>query len=313
METQALYREFCQQLPDLPVSAQPWYLDAVCEGGQWGAAVVQQDGQAVAALPYFLKRKGPFRYLAMPHFVKHLGPYLLPEYRALKFEHKLYEELIRQLPAVHAIKQDLHPAAANWLPFHWQGFRQTTRYTYQLDLRPGLDAVYDGFNRNMRRNLKKAEAELQVHSNISPEQVYAMAKMSFDRQALSTPFPRALFLKHHDALAAHQACQAFAAQDAQGRLHAAAYLSWDRQSSYYHLAGDDPALRHSGASILLSREAIRYTHEVLGLPTFDFEGSMAPQIEAIRRQFGARQVPYSRVWKYNSRWFAAMDRNKPWR
>jgi hypothetical protein len=312
METQARYREFCRQLTDLPVSAQPWYLDAVCEGGQWGAAVVEQGGQYVAALPYFLKCKGPFRYLVMPHFVKHLGPYLLPEYRSLKHELKLYAQLIEQLPAVHAIKQDLHPSAANWLPFYWQGFRQTTRYTYQLDLSAGLEAVYAGYNRNMRRNLQKAAAQLRVHHHIRPAQVYAFNRLSFERQGLAIPFPEPLFLQHDAALATHGARQVFCAEDAQGRLHAAAYLSWDQHSSYYHLAGDDPAFRHSAASILLIHEAIRYTHEVLGLPCFDFEGSMAPQIEAIRRQFGARQVPYLRVWKYSSKLFALLDRNKPW-
>jgi hypothetical protein len=313
METQAQYREFCRQLPDLPVSAQPWYLDAVCEDGQWGAAVVEQSGQCVAALPYFLKCKGPFRYLVMPHFVKHLGPYLLPEYRSLKQEHKLYAQLIAQLPAVHAIKQDLHPSATNWLPFYWEGFRQTTRYTYQLDLSAGLALVYANLNRNMRRNLKKAEAQLQVRHQLSPEQVYAASQMSFDRQGMDVPYPQPLFLKHDAALAAHGARQMFGAYDAEGRLHAAAYLTWDQHSSYYHLAGDDPAYRHNGASILLIYAAICYTHDVLGLPCFDFEGSMAPQIEAIRRQFGARQVPYLRVWKYSSKLYALLDRNKPWR
>jgi hypothetical protein len=63
------------------------------------------------------------------------------------------------------------------------------------------------------------------------------------------------------------------------------------------MAGDDPALRHSGAGILLAWEAIRYTHEVLKLPIFDFAGSMILPIERVRRQFGALQKPYFRVQK----------------
>lgn len=58
--------------------------------------------------------------------------------------------------------------------------------------------------------------------------------------------------------------------------------------------------RNNGAGILLIWEAIRFTKENLGLDTFDFEGSMLPNVEAIRRQFGAVQVPYFTVWKYNS-------------
>ncbi|MCB0615776.1 MAG: GNAT family N-acetyltransferase [Phaeodactylibacter sp.] len=307
MDNQSLYRIFCQGLPDLPIFAAPWHLDAVCEDGAWDAAIVHHGDQVVAAMPYFLKRKGPFRYLSMPHFTKFLGPLLLPEFRELKLEHQLYDELIRQLPAVHAMKQDFHPGFTNWLPFYWQGFQQTTRYTYRISLSEGLDKVMDGFNRNIRRNLKKAEQALRVHHDLSPEQFYEINQMSFARQSINIPYSKSLFLRHDTALAAHQSRQIFCAEDAQGRIHSAAYLIWDGQSSYYHLSGDDPELRQSGAGILLIWEAIRYTHEVLHLPIFDFEGSMMPQIEAIRRQFGAQQTPYFRIWKYNSGIYSLLE------
>ena len=306
-EQQDHYRQFCREVPDLPVFAQPWYLDAVCEGGTWGAAVAQHGEQPAAALPYFLKRKGPFRYITMPHFCKHLGPYLHPDFRELKFEHKFYEQLIGLLPAVLAFKQEFHPSATNWLPFCWQGYRQTTRYTYQLGLAEGLNAVYGGFNRNVRRNLKKAEKALRIRTDRAAEDFFNVNRLSFERQGTAPPYSRELFLRHDDALARHQSRQIFCAEDAGGRIHSAAYLIWDGRASYYHLSGDDPELRASGAGLLLVWEAIRYTHEVLRLPVFDFEGSMMPNVEAIRRQFGGRQVPYSRVWKYHSKVIRMLD------
>jgi hypothetical protein len=63
------------------------------------------------------------------------------------------------------------------------------------------------------------------------------------------------------------------------------------------MAGDDPALRQSGAGVLLAWEAIQYTHAVLKLSVFDFAGSMVKAIERVRRQFGAQQKPYFRVHK----------------
>ena len=307
MSNQMRYRQFCQQIPGLPIFAQPWYLDAVCEGGEWDAAVVQQGEQIVAAMPYFRKKKGPFRYLTMPHFCKHLGPYLHPEFQGLKFEHKFYEALIGQLPAVHASKQEFHPSVTNWLPFYWRGYRQTTRYTYQLNLEAGLEAVYQGFNRNVRRNLKKAEKELSIRLDMPPADFFNINLLSFQRQGIAPPYSRELFLQHDEALAQHQSRQIFCAEDAQGRIHSAAYLIWDGQAAYYHLSGDHPDLRNSGAGLLLVWEAIRYTHDVLQLPMFDFEGSMMPNVEAIRRQFGGRQAPYFRVWKYDSRVYRLLD------
>lgn len=296
------YRQFCQANPQLPIFAQDWYLDAVCAGGEWGAATVEEGGAVVAALPYFLKQKGPFRYMVMPPFTKHLGPYLHQTNApySLTDTHRLYELLIEQLPAVHVYEQDFSPAVTNWLPFYWKGYQQSTRYTYRL-LLDDLDRIYDGINRNMQRNIRKAQTALSISHKGDVADLYRINRLSFDRQALRLPYAFDLLKRHDEALAAHQARQLFFARDATGRMHSASCLIYDATTAYYHISGDDPELRNSGAGILLTWEAIRYTKEVLGLHHFDFEGSMMQNVEAIRRQFGAVQQPYFRVSKTHSR------------
>ncbi|MDB5235671.1 MAG: hypothetical protein JWR44_2664 [Hymenobacter sp.] len=312
MSAKTQYRDFCTTAPDVPVFAQPWYLDACGEGGAWDVALAEEDGRVVAALPYFFKQKGPFRYATMPPFVKWLGPYLLPEYRGvLKKEHGLLEELLKQLPAFAAFKQNFYPTATNWLPFYWQQFRQTTYYTYRLNRLQDLGQIEAGLNRNVRRNIQKAQQQVRVIHNLSAAQFYHINRLSFDRQKLPMPYSEAQFQRLDAALAANGARQMFFAVDAQERIHSAAYLIWDKQAAYYHLSGDDPALRDSGAGILLIWEAIRYASEVLGLACFDFEGSMLPAVERIRVQFGAVQKPYFFVWKYNSRVFELLEKLKP--
>lgn len=291
------YQQF-NKAENLPIFAQPWYLDAVCDDGIWDAVILEEKGKILAVLPYFLKQKWGFRYITMPLFTKYLGPYFAKEYN-LTEQYHILEKLIAQLPKIQAFYQNFHPDITNWLPFYWAGYQQTTRYTYQLDL-SDLDAVFNNINRNMRRNIKKAQAQLFVSLDNTPEDFYAINRLSFERQGLRTPYTLEQFLKHDQALAAHKARQIFFARDESGKTHAAAYLIWDTQSSYYHLSGDDPQLRDSGAGILLVWEAIRYTKENLHLNLFDFEGSMMQNIEAIRRQFGATQVPYFYIWKYYS-------------
>lgn len=311
MSAKTQYRDFCLSAPDVPVFAQAWYLDACTSGGDWDVVLAHDQGRIVAALPYFYKQKGPFRYATMPPFVKMLGPYLLPEFRGvLKKEHGLLEELIDQLPDFAAFKQNFYPTATNWLPFYWRGFRQTTYYTYRLNGLHQLPVVEAGVNRNIRRNIQKARQQVRVVHHLSAEQFYAVNKMSFDRQGLPMPYSGAQFARHDAALAANGTRQLFFAVDAQERIHSAAYLIWDKQAAYYHLSGDDPALRESGAGILLIWEAIRYASEVLGLACFDFEGSMLPAVERIRVQFGAVQTPYFFVWKYGSRTFELLEKLK---
>ncbi len=301
------YRKFCKTEKDLPIFFQDWYLDAVCHPGTWDAAVSLQNGEIVAVMPYFLKQKWGFRYFTMPHFVKHLGPYIRPQFRAPKVSHSILQDLIQQLPKIDAFKQDFHPTLTNWLPFYWKGYQQTSRYIYILDLQPEIAEIRRNINRNMRRNIKKAEAKLTITDKFPLETFYAINKKSFKRQGVNIPYSFDLLKKHDKALQAHGARKIFYAVDEQKNIHSAAYLIWDQVSSYYHLSGDDPAFRSSGSGIFLIWKAIEYTKIELGLTTFDFEGSMMAKIEAIRRQFGAQQLAYSSVWKYHSRTYKLLD------
>lgn len=303
------YIAFCEQHPArIPIFAQAWYLDAVCFDGTWDVAIVEENGEIQAVLPYFLKQKFGFYYITMPLFTKHLGPFFAKDYN-LTEQHHILDQLIKQLPKVHAFYQNFHPDITNWLPFYWAGYQQTTRYTYQIRL-DDVNKVFENINRNMRRNIKKAQSQLIITHDGSPETFYDINRLSFERQGLNMPYTLEQFLKHDAALAKHNARQIFFAKDESGRKHSAAYLIWDAKSSYYHLSGDDPELRNSGAGILLVWEAIRFTKETLGLEIFDFEGSMMQSVETIRRQFGAVQVPYFYIWKYHSRLFKWLQRVK---
>jgi lipid II:glycine glycyltransferase (peptidoglycan interpeptide bridge formation enzyme) len=218
------------------------------------------------------------------------------------------ENILEQLPDVDCLKQDFHPNLTNWLPFYWNDYQESTRYTYQLHNLQDLDKTYAAFNRNIKRNIKKAKAAVRIVQDLSPTAFYEISEKSFARQGLKMPYSFSQFLKQDQALAKHQARQMFFAMDEQDNIHAAAYLIWDGQSSYYHLSGDNSDFRKSGATILLIWEAIQYTQQVLGLNTFDFEGSMVKRIELVRRQFGAVQQPYFRIWKYNSLLYKVLDK-----
>ena len=99
-----------------------------------------------------------FRYITMPVFVKFMGPYLLGVYN-LSEQHQILEKLLAQIPPVASIKQDFHYSITNWLPLYWQGYRQTSKYTYLLDI-IDVQQVQNGVNSNIRRNLHKAAAQI---------------------------------------------------------------------------------------------------------------------------------------------------------
>lgn len=306
MSNRDIYRSFCREIPDLPVFLEPWYLEAACTRESWDVALVRQKDRVVAALPYFTKRQYIFKVITQPILVKHMGPVLATDQRDLSHQHRLYRKLIEQLPPVDSFKQHFHPGVTNWLPFYWAGFQQTLRYTYRLDL-SDLEEVWSKLAGNKRREITKAGQQLQLRHDLSLEALYTINKMSFDRQQISIPYQLEQLLRLDQALLEHQSRQLFFAVDGQDRIHSVAYLIWDRQRAYFHLAGDDPALRKSFGGFWLIWKCIEYTRQTLGLSAFDFAGSMLPEVEPIRRRFGAYQVPYFYVWKNASPLYQILD------
>lgn len=283
----------------LPLFVYPWYLDAVCTEGIWDAVVVEEKGNLVAAMPYFVKKRYGFRYITMPPFVKFMGPFFANPVPTLNTQHDLLEKLIAQLPKVQAFTQNFYYPITNWLPFYWNGFQQTTRYSYRIEIE-NLEQAYQAIDAKRRKYIEKTSAQgIKVMPSDDVRLFYQINAKSFERQGLRIPYSWEQFRQHDQALSAHQARQILFAKDEQGRIHAGAYLIWDAHSAYYHFSGDDPDLRSSRAGFLLIWEAIRYTKEVLALKTFDFEGSIIQNVEYIRRQFGGVQTPYFTVWKYS--------------
>jgi len=294
----AKYEAFCAANPSIPVFFQDWYLDAVCTDGVWDALLWESTaGEVQAVWPYFLKHKWGFRYITMPHFVKYMGPWSKHN-DAVVFE-DIFDDMAGSLPRVDAFRQNFHYAFPDTGIFSKTAFGFRHSHTYLLDIRD-LDAVFRGVNRNMRRNILKAQQTVRILADNDPERFFPFSEAPFKRKGISTPYPKAFFFSHDAALGQHNQRQIFFAVDAHGRTHAAAYLIWDHHSAYYHLSGDNPDLRRSGAGILLIWEAIRFAREALGLSVFDFEGSMLPSVEAIRRQFGAVQTGYPFVWQYRN-------------
>lgn len=298
------YRAFAAEVSDLPLFMQPWYLDAVCRDAQWDAALVQKGGRTVAALPFFLKKKWGWRYVSMPQLCKQMGPYLLQEYRTLKWEMRLYEALIEQLPAdLAAFEQNFNYSVTNWLPFYWRGFKQTCLYSYVLPLQEEEALIFKNIEKNYRQKIRSAEEKINVREDLPLAELHRLVGLSFERQSLEPPVDFAFLQNLYAALSEHESGKLFFAVDTNGQVHSAALLVWDKQSAYYLMSGDDPALRASGAAVLLKWAAIRYAKNVLGVPIFDFEGSMLRGVEQGRRDFGAQQRAYFRVRREWSVWW----------
>ncbi len=300
-----IYREFCRKEKELPLFLHDWWLDAVCCEGCWDAAVVKEGDDIHGVLPYYIVTgKLGHTFITMPRLTQVMGPWLSyppgqKSWSLLGFEKKVMTGLIRQLPPFDRFIQGFHYSVANWLPFHWQGFAQSSGYTYVIEDVSDIDKVYENVRGNIRREIKKAEKVVSVTVEDDIEAFYQAVFKTYRRQGLK-PSISLEFLRRLDrACKERNRRSIYFARDAEERIHAALYIVWDDVGAYHLLSGGDPQLRTSGATSLLMWRAIQWASE-FGL-RFDFEGSMKEPIEQFFRSFGAVPKNYFFISKTNSR------------
>ena len=287
------YATFATRL-SAPMFFQPWWLDAVCGMGSWGAAIVTNGSTIEAALPYQRKHFLTMSILTLPPYTPFLGPLLIPSKaryaRALAREHRLHENLIKALPPHHAFLQCFSPSITNWQPFRWNGFKQTTRYTYMLHGLQNHDALWQETEDNIRTDIRKARTRfgLTVKECSDIDDFLSVYAGTWARQGQKIPYEDSI--RRFDQACAQRQCRCMMlAIDEEGRKHAAAYIVWDSQRAYYLMGGSDPMLRSSGAHSLVIWESILRAARHVDI--FDFEGSDIRPIEKHFRAFGARQIP----------------------
>lgn len=310
MDDKTAYRRLCDEEAALPLFLQAWWLDATCGEEGWNVALVTKGEQVHAALPYRYRRVRGLRVLSQPPLTPFLGPWLR-ETGAKKAndygrQKDLMTALIGQLPAYDHYHQNWSPAITNWLPFYWQGFRQTTGYTYALQEIADTDVIWAGLRENIRREIRRAEnrAGVSVAGDASLDDFLKLNDLTFARQGRKRPYSHDYVRRLDAACAARDCRRIFIARDSQGRAHAGAYMVWNAESAYYLMGGGDPELRGSGGTSLCMWEAIRFAAGVSR--RFDFEGSMIEPVERFFRAFGAEQVPYFKVSRTPSRLAAGL-------
>ncbi len=293
----------------MPIFSKDWYLDAVY-GDKWDVVMVKRNNEIIASLPFVMKKKGMFNYITQHFFTQTMGPFIRPDFRRPGQEIKLMKELISLLPKFDGFDQNFHHSVTNWLPFKWDGFEQTSMYTYVIEDITNLDKVWEGFSSNYRNKIRKAENLVEVVTDRTLEDFYDTAKMTFERQDMDMIYDFELLEQFDSRLYMECRNKIFFAQDKQGQIHSVLYLTLGDETAHLHLAGENPDLRNSGAGIYLIWKAIQYASQEEKLKSFDFQGSMLPQVEKVRRDCGAVQKAYSRVWKYNSTLFKILRKIK---
>lgn len=297
------YINWLSSQSDIPIFFQDWWLDAVKGKNKWDVILIESKNNIIAAMPYFIENQKLFLFVKLSKLTPYLGPWLVypPGQKSsskLSYEKDIFTEIISKLPDFDKLSMSLSPIITNWLPFYWNGFKQTTKYTYIIK-NDYPDVIFNNFQSNIRTDIRKAEKITTINETIDLERFYKLNSMTFARQSNSKNPVSLNLLKNLDTVLERNNCRKILfAKDSKGEIHSAAYFIWDKKYVYYLLGGSDPKLRNSGAASLIMWEAIKFAMETGR--DFNFEGSMIQPIERFFRAFGAIQLPYFKITKLNS-------------
>lgn len=298
------YRALCESEESIPIFSQSWWLDATAGEANWDVAIVKKGEKISAAMPYFVKKRYGLVFLTSPKLTQTLGPWIrkgTANYsKELSQQKEIMTALIDQLPKFHYFSQNWHHSQANWLPFFWKGFEQTTRYTYVLSDLGDMDSLWAGLQSNIKREIKKADNRFKLHirTDVDIDDFINLNFLTYERQNKKPPYSRNFIHKLDNACTENNARKIFIAEDEEGKQHAGVYIIWNKHSSYYLMGGGDPELRNSGATSLCMWKAIEFSSKVSN--QFDFEGSMLEPVERFFRAFGAKQTAYHSVYQKKS-------------
>src|ERR1700733_12806011 len=293
------YEEFVKRSPQGSIFAHRWWLEAVAPG-MYEILKINEGGGIRAAWPIVCSKSDGAKHVCMPALTQKLGILFAPSaakpVEAQSKNQRRTTELIEQLGDTASFHQNFHENFTDWLPFYWQGYTQTTRYTYVLGDISDLTSVWNGMRPNHRRDIQRAtRLGIRIIDSLDIAKFLELNRKTFTRQGREPLASDELILRLDRACSANAGRKIFAGVDSQGRIHAAVYIAWSNDTAYYLMGGSEPNLRKSGPQLLALWEAVIFASSVVN--RFAFEGSMLNQLEHGFRGFGARQLPYSSITK----------------
>ena len=171
----------------------------------------------------------------------------------------------------------------------WKKFKAIPNYTYHLDLRLSLEQLLQNMASDKRNSLKKAEKDgIQTRLCTDLKVVEQLVLKTFSRKQKSLDAAFVNKILHQFSNADNSFAYVSYLHD---KPISSAFCIVDQSTCYYLLGGYDSENKHQGAGVSSIWYAVQHA-KAKGIKTFDFEGSMLPEVEKFFRGFGGDLVPY---------------------
>jgi len=271
----------------------------------------EENGKIIGVMPYHLLKKWGFRTIIQSQLTQYNGVWIdypkdVSPHKRYSFEKRVMDSLINQLEKLNVsyYSQNFHHSFTNWLPFYWQKFQQTTRYTYILKNIADIDAIFNNIHPRYRQKIRKNEKELLVDFDVSPEEFYNFHKNSLTEINDRISYSKKLFLSIFQAATERNQGKIIAIRNKNKELLSAIFFVWDKNYGYNLNTARKTTDDSSYASIYMFWETIKYLRDKT--QHSDLEGSMIEGMAYVNQQFGAEQAPYFNITKSYSKIFSIL-------
>jgi hypothetical protein len=306
----SLWDAFVDISPQGDIFCYSWWIETITKSN-FKILVLFENDEIMAGIPLAMDAQNKINE---PPLTRTLGVL----YRNQKYisrrkqsstERRWVTELIKHIPLDDFVQMCMHHNFNDWLPFRWNGFSQTTRYTYIIDYRERtISDLWQDLDPLRKRMINKANNNgLKLEITDDFDLLYEKVLSSYERQGLKFKVTYNDFLLLDNAIKSRDKRVIFKAVDNTNRVHAALYVVFIKKSAYYLLSGSDPKLREFGGHTFILWESVKYFIDKVD--SFNFGGSDIERIENHFRGFGGKLTPYFHIynprlmWKRNDIWF----------
>jgi hypothetical protein len=268
---------------------EPWWINAVTQG-QYQEVQVTNGSEVVGRLPFVVSRTMGLTTLRMPPFTHVLGPIVDAgkgkEQTQLLRRLSIVRELLDQLPRFDYFKHALPASTSDGIAFQDRGFQINPQYTFQVDCRRDIQAIWSEMHFKTRQHIRRAEEKLAVATVEDPDAFIHFYLANLRKQGRRNyldfaPFP-ALFRE----TMARDCGEIVSAHWPDGRPAAMVYLVWGHGTMYYLLSTRAADAADNGSINLLIWSAIQRAHE-RGL-AFDLDGVSSSGTARFLSGFGGK-------------------------
>lgn len=297
-EESALWDAFVDNSPQGMPFCKSWWLSALT-GWDYRIVAIFSGNTIVAGMPLAFDQN---RRVNEPPLTRSLGPLFgrsdqLSRRHSFNSQRRWTKLLAQALKQYDFFQFCTHQSFNDWLPFRWEGFQQTTRYTYVIDYKDQTEeSLWKNLSTEKKRNIIKAQKlgfEVEISNDI--DAFYHLEELTYAHQGLgfniSTDFMRGL----DDELTRHGSRAIFLVSSPEGKTVAGSYVVFNKREAFDLMSGSDPAYRHTGCHSLANWEAVSYFMNKTEI--FNFGGSDIERIERHLNGYGGQLTPYFHLMK----------------